>query len=198
MDDGWYAQLLRCEPGVMNGLIAQYIKPVHHLATMIIGQVGTPQDVEEVTADAFARAWARISEFNPEQTTLLSWLLMLTKYAALDRRRQLLRHRFQPDGSARVVSLEVAPEPATDWTPEAAALRSDRSSQVHAALERLPDEQRELLIRRYIYEEPIADLAQALGLSRGALDNRLWRARLALKAVLTENEGVQDCGQSAV
>lgn len=79
MEDDLYTQLLRHDQGVMNGLIARYIKPVHQLATMILGQVGTPQDVEEVCADAFERAWERIAEFNPEQTALLAWLLMLTK-----------------------------------------------------------------------------------------------------------------------
>ena len=198
MDYLLYEQLLRRDTRALDELVTQYIKPVHHLAGMIIGETGSAQDVEEVTADAFGRAWERIGQFDPLRTTLLNWLLMLTKYTALDRRRALLRARFQPDGSARVVPLEAAPEPVTTRTPEEAALRSDRSRLVHAALERLPAEQRDLLIRRYFYEEPIADLAAAMGLSRAALDNRLWRARQALKSRLDDCEEVQDDGQSAV
>lgn len=193
-----YEQLLRRDPRALDELVSQFIKPVHRLAALIIGETGSAQDVEEVTADAIRGAWERIGEFDPLRTTLLNWLLMLTKYAALDRRRRLLRSRFQPDGSARVVPLEAAPEPATACTPEDAALRSERSRRVHEALERLPAEQRDLLIRRYFYEVPIADLAAAMGLTRAALDNRLWRARQALKALLTDREEVQDRDQSAV
>lgn len=186
------------DPTALDRLIAEFSGPVLHLAGLILGQTGRPEDAEEVAADAFAAAWDRIGEFDPRRTNLKSWLLMLTKYAALDRRRQFLRQRYTLEGEARVIPLEAAPEPAEPETPEGELLRRDRQERLHQALGQLPAADRELLIRRYFLEETIPDMAREAGLSRSAIDNRLWRARQAVKALLADESEVQPRGHEAL
>lgn len=182
----------------MDELVAAYGGAMQRLAVMILGQVGTAEDAEEAVSDAIAAAWERAAEYEPTRTSLRSWLLMFTKYAALTRRRQLQRQLFLPDGEPRVTPLHAAPDPIDDATPEDSAVRADQRERLHQALDRMEEPDRTLLIRRYYFEEPIANLARELGLSRGALDNRLWRARQALKALLhDEREGIPH-GTSAV
>lgn len=190
--DELHQRLVARAPGALDQLIDEHINPVHRLVTLIIGAAGSPEDVEETVADAFSRAWNRAGEFDPSRTTLRSWLLMIAKYTALDRRRQLLRSRYSEGGEVKVLPLEAAPDPAGDTTPEEEALRHERSERLHHALDLLPGSDRELLIRRYFFEEPIADMARELGLTRTAIDNRLWRARQALKHVLTAMEEVRE------
>lgn len=180
----------------LDDLVRQYIAPVHRLAALIIGGAGGPEDVEEAAGEAFARAWQRMGEFDPARTTMLSWLLMVTKYTALDYRRRLVRQRYTPDGQAKVIPLEAVLEPAAPSTPEDEAARRERSQQLHAALAQLPESDRELLVRRYFLEHPIGEIALEMGLSRTAVDSRLFRARQALKAML--NEEANAVGNSAV
>ncbi|QBS36541.1 hypothetical protein E1B22_00030 [Thermaerobacter sp. FW80] len=54
------------------------------------------------------------------------------------------------------------------------------------ALESLSPAERDLLIRRYWMEEPIERMAREAGISRNAMDSRLWRARQALRKALVE------------
>lgn len=193
-----HQRLLRRDPSVVADLVAAFSGPMYHLAQMILGQVGAAEDAEEAVSDAIAAAWERTAEFDPDRTSLKSWLLMLTKYAALDRRRQLVRQRYLPSGEARVAPISTAPEPVAPSSPEDELLRADQREQLHRGLARLAEPDRELLIRRYFFEEPIAEIAQGMGLTRGALDNRLWRARQALKALLNhEMEGTRH-GTSAI
>lgn len=177
---------------MLDRLIDQYTDAVHWLVSQILGSSATPQDVEETVADAFARAWAQISAFDPARTSMKSWLLMVTKYTALNRRRQMMRQRYNARGELRILPVDAAPAPEPN--PEEAALRQDRIRQVHQALARLSEADRDLLVRRYFLEEPVSNLAQELGLSRTAIDNRLSRARQALKAALGSDEEVQHIG----
>lgn len=182
-------------PGALDKLIDAHLDPVHRLVSLILGTLGSPEDVEEVVADTFTRAWNQASEFDPGRTTLRSWLLMIAKYGALDRRRRLVRQRYTADGEAKVLPLESGPEPIGSTTPEDEAIRRESADRLHLALEQLPPDDRDLLVRRYFFEEPIADMARTLGLTRTAIDNRLWRARQALKHVLAAQEGVQQVGR---
>ncbi|HWI66378.1 MAG TPA: sigma-70 family RNA polymerase sigma factor [Symbiobacteriaceae bacterium] len=190
MQDDLYLRLMRRDPSAMELLVRQFIAPVHRLAGLILGQTGTPEDVEEIASDAFARAWERIAEYDPERTTLASWVLMITKYTALDYRRRMVRRSYTADGQAKVIPLDAGPEPAAPNTPEEDLLRQDQSERVREALNRLPEAERTLLVRRYFLEEPITDIARDLGLTRTAMDNRLSRARQALKAQLADQKGV--------
>lgn len=181
--------LLARDPAGLDELTLLLGHKSYRLAQMILGGLGNEQDVEEVVSDALVAAWNRAAEFNPERSTLTNWLLMLTKYAALDRRRALRRQTLDADGEAKVIPLSAAPEPAVAASDELLLLEEDQAA-LHEALRRLPAADRELLIRRYFFEEALTEMARDLGLTRGALDTRLWRARQNLKRLLNEESEV--------
>lgn len=194
MQDDLHGRLLGRDPTALDQLIDQHIDQVHWLVGLILGRVGSPEDVEEAVADVFARAWDRAAEFDPARTTLRSWLLMLAKYTALDHRKRLVRRQYTAAGSLRLVPLDGAPEAAQAEAPEEELLRRESADRLRRALQKLPHAEQELLVRRYFLAEPIAEIAREMGLSRSAIDNRLWRARQALKDALTALEGVHEIG----
>jgi RNA polymerase sigma-70 factor (ECF subfamily) len=187
-----HRRLLERDPTALDLLIEAYSSQVYRIAGLVLGQLGNPQDVEEAAGDAFAAVWERAAEYDPQRSTFKNWVLMLAKYAALNRRRALLREE------ARVIPLEAAVEPSQEITPEDDLIRRDRRDRLRQALARLPEADRELLVRRYFLEQPIVQLARELGLTRAAIDNRLWRARQALRALLTEEREGYGNGASAI
>lgn len=189
-----HRQLLARDPAGLDALVDQLGHKVYRLVQLVLGGLGNQQDVEEVVSDALAAAWERASEFDPARSTLTNWVLMLAKYAALDRRRALRRQNLDAAGQAKVIPLEAAPEPAAAASEEEVLAEADQAV-VHEALRSLPPAERELLVRRYFFEEPLAELARDLGLTRGALDTRLWRARQHLKQLLSEERGVRADGR---
>ncbi|WP_374712273.1 RNA polymerase sigma factor [Symbiobacterium terraclitae] len=184
-----HRQLLARDPAGMDGLVDLVGHKAYRLAQMALGGLGNEQDVEEVVSDALAAAWERAASFDPSRSTLTNWVLMLTKYAALDRRRTLRRRMLGADGTARVVPLSAAPEPVAAPS-EDLVLAGEEHAAVHEALRRLPPAERELLVRRYFLEQPLEEMARELGLTRGAVDTRLWRARQSLKRMLTDGSEV--------
>lgn len=184
-----HQQLLARDPAGLDALVDLMGHKAYRLAQLALGGTGTEQDVEEVVSDALVAAWNRAAEFDPSRSSLTNWILMLTKFAALDRRRALRRRTIGADGLARVVPLSSAPEP-TAVSSEELVLEGENRAAVHEALRRLPEADRQLIIRRYFLEEPLAEIARDLGLTRGALDTRLWRARQNLKRLLNNESEV--------
>jgi RNA polymerase sigma-70 factor (sigma-E family) len=92
--------------------------------------------------------------------------------------RSALRHRRTV--RAHLHSAEPAAEPAAD----ADLLIADEHREVFEALQKLPDRQREVLLLRYWSDLPEADIADALGISRGAVKSNASRGLDKLEALL--------------
>jgi RNA polymerase sigma factor (sigma-70 family) len=66
------------------------------------------------------------------------------------------------------------------------ALASDRRTRVLDALRTLPDRQREVLALRYYLDLSEAQIAQTLGISRGAVKSHASRGAVALRQLLED------------
>jgi len=95
----------------------------------------------------------------------------------VNRSRSVLRHRVVVDRNA--------PKPAPDMpSAEQGALTLLERSAVVTALRALPARQREALVLRYYADMSEAQIATAMGISRGAVKSHTARAITALRTVL--------------
>jgi RNA polymerase sigma-70 factor (sigma-E family) len=121
--------------------------------------------------EAMHLAWRRLRE----SEKALSYL----RQATVNKSRSVLRHR-------KVVEMH-APKPAPDeQSAEHAALTLIERSAVTSALRTLPVRQREAVVLRYYGDFSEADIATAMGISRGAVKSHTARAMAALKSVLEQ------------
>jgi RNA polymerase sigma-70 factor, ECF subfamily len=188
--------LLERDPAALEELMDAYGSHVYHLVDHILHGLGNSGDVEECCSDVFVAVWERAAAYDPERGNLKSWVLTLARYRALDYRRKLGR-RAGMEGVRRLpldfLPLEAGPGAGGD--PEGSLLRKERQVRVQDALASLEPGEKEVLYRRYFLEESIEHMAADLGISRGALDNRLWRARRSLKEFLYRDEEVPADGR---
>lgn len=105
-----------------------------------------------------------------------SWIVILTKNTARDalRSRRLL------------ADPEEAGEPASAFDVDSEVAYHDLISAIRA----LPDNDREVLERRYVLGWGNADIARQLGLTENAVAARLFRARARLQKMLGEGGDV--------
>ncbi len=183
-DKDLHAGLLRRNPAALSALMDKYMDPVYALSARILHGIGSTQDIEECVSDAFYAAWQNISDYRPDRAPLRTWLLMQAKYVALGRRRELA-HRHESPGLA----AEEQPDEDESGLPDEALASAEERRRLQSALDQLPPLERELVYRRYFLDEKVADLAAFYGLTRQAADNRLWRARQALRSALGFGSG---------
>jgi len=80
------------------------------------------------------------------------------------------------------------PEDIPDDTANGERLIEDIS--LHQALESLSPEDRELVLLRYVNEEPLGVISQLLGISRFAIDRRLRKILASLRSKLGKEDAV--------
>lgn len=197
MDEGKISQgLLRRDPGALEELMDAWGGIVYHLVDHVLHGVGNSGDVEECCSDVFVAAWERIKDFDPGRGSLRTWVLVLARYRAMDYRRKLARRSGLEAGERLPMDLlPVEGGASAGEDPEGSLLRKERQEQLRAALRALEPGEKEVLYRRYFLEESVEHIAADLGISRGAADNRLWRARRSLKDFLYRNEEVPADGR---
>jgi RNA polymerase sigma-70 factor (ECF subfamily) len=74
--------------------------------------------------------------------------------------------------------------------PSADLQRQERRARVRAALERLPERDREVLVLRYLEQLSTAEVAEVLAVGEGAVKMRLLRALQRLRDTLQNSEDI--------
>ncbi len=157
-------------------LYAAHWRRLVRLSVLLVHDQGL---AEEVVQDAFVAMhgrWRRLRD--PDKA--LSYL----RQCVVNRSRSALRHRA-------VVERQVAASRPVDPLPGAdeAALAHARRTTVLDALAALPTRQREVLALRYYLELSEAQIADALGISRGAVKSHASRGGAALRDLLADENG---------
>jgi RNA polymerase sigma-70 factor (ECF subfamily) len=128
-----------------------------------------PSEAEDIAQDALLRAWRRRSTLR-ESDRRNQWLATIVRNEAF---RQ--HARVRPDPTSSIEGQEGEEDQRVLDTVELADL--------HAALERLSERERELLEMRYQEDLTQGAIARKLGIPEGTVKVRLHRARNKLRRV---------------
>jgi RNA polymerase sigma-70 factor (sigma-E family) len=156
---------------VVTEIYTGHYNQLVRLAVLLVHDVQTAEEVVQDAFEAMHLAWRRLRD----SEKALSYL----RQTVVNRSRSVLRHR-------KVVDMH-APKPAPDEpSAEHAALALLERSAVAEALRSLPLRQREAIVLRYYADFSEADIAAAMGISRGAVKSHTARAMAALKSILEQ------------
>lgn len=197
------------DPEALETLISRYSREIFYFIRVVLDGIGVAQDAEECVYDLFMAVWQEIESFDAERGTLRTWITMRAKYIALDKRRQLCRrqtHNLQPadenrqwttgdNGGGRKTfgrgvydnDSRITLPPHPEASMETLLEQSERREELRVALATLPELDRYLIIQRYFKFASTEELATKTGLTRHAVDTRLWRARKSLRETLKEH-----------
>ncbi len=133
------------------------------------------EDAEDVAQEAFAKAYRSFRQLR-DRAAFRAWLVRMTWRLALDRQRS--NRRREKRESDRV-----------DWSPPALTTAEEvaarqRADQLWAAIDRLPDTLRLVIVLAGIEGHDVRELARLLGVPEGTVKSRLFRARQRLKEQL--------------
>lgn len=167
-----------------EALVRMYMPMLLRVARRIMR---SEEDARDAVQDAFVSAFRSMSGFSAN-ARLSTWLHRIVINACLMRLRTQRRHpeeaiedylpRFAEDGHQLV--------PNAHWSENAETIleRSEIRSVVRAAIDRLPDSYRDVLVLRDLEELSTEEAARALGVTPNAVKVRLHRARQALRTLL--------------
>jgi RNA polymerase sigma-70 factor (ECF subfamily) len=165
-------------PGVLGGGAPEFAEcygaQFRPIARQLAVYLGSVEEAQEVTQEAFTRAWTRwgrIARYDDPGAWVrrVAWNLATSR---IRRMRTALQYRLNQ-------RVELVDGPG----PERVALE--------AALAMLPANQRQAVVLYYLAGLPVAEIAEMCRAREGAVRNWLYRGRLALARHLTD-EGNDD------
>ena len=142
-------------------------------------RVSTPSLAEDLTSDTFFRALRSMAGFQWQGKDFGAWLTTIARNLVVDHYKA---------GRTR---LERSTDDFSDRTevtagPEEEVLASLTNEVLHAAMQKLPPEQQECLVLRFLNGNSIAETAKALGRSEGAIKQLQLRAVRNLAKLMPE------------
>jgi RNA polymerase sigma-70 factor (ECF subfamily) len=143
-------------------------------------------DARDAVQDGFMSAFRALPDFNG-QCKLSTWLHRIVVNAALMKIRTRTRRPEEAidDLLPRYLDDGHHAEPTSQWTSANELIEQrETRERVRAAIDRLPESYRVVLLLRDIEELDTAETAAALGLTPNTVKIRLHRARQALARLL--------------
>lgn len=132
--------------------------------------VRDPSEAEDVTQDAFVKAYRSLDRFRAE-SPFRPWLLRIVRNEALNRVRSTKRREsFALQLANDPVSGDAAPSPETE------VMSQDERGRLLSLIEALPERYRSVIVHRYLLDLSEEETSEILGLPVGTVKSRSSRA----------------------
>lgn len=168
--------------GRREGYEAILCRYADRVFAMIVKLVPNVMDAQELTQDVFLRAFDRINSYDPQRSSLSTWLCRIAYRRALD---------FLKRNHPQILSLEDNQVWQTDISDEQleaelSTNREERIKLLERLIDELPTDERTLLTLYYYDGYPLTEIAYIMCIDAKVLANRLYRARKKLYIKLND------------
>jgi len=156
-------------------LMDRYKRPVYH---MILKMVRNVDDAEDLTIEAFAKAFKNLHRFKKDYT-FSTWLFRIATNNAIDfiRKKKLQTYSLNTsftDDSGDAVTIDVEDR---NLTPDEEAIKQQKIELVQMFVTKLPTKYQRLVRLRYFDELSYDEIAKTLEAPLGTIKAQLHRAR---------------------
>jgi len=135
-------------------------------------RVENREEAQDVTADVFHQALAGLPRFEWRGLPFAAWLLGIAANVLSDRWRRFARQQEVVTDDLEQVGIEDDVE---------------QRAMLHQLVETLPDDQRRVIIRRFVGQKSLREIATELGRSEGAIKQLQLRALQNLRERIRSN-----------
>lgn len=160
-------------------LVSRYQNQVYNLARRMLP---SEEDAEDAAQETFIRLYRCLDQFRG-QARFSTWLYRIAANKCLDAWRRKKQEKQQLAGSV----FQHSREP-TGSGPEEELLREEQRQDVRAALLRLPEKYRIVLVLQHYHGLNYGEISLALGLPAKTVATRIYRAKQMLRDVLIGGE----------
>jgi len=175
--------VLRCQTGdeaAFTEIVARYTPRLRVYLRQMLGGDGRGADADDALQDVWLDCLRAVGRLH-DTGAFAAWLYRIAR----DRAYRVLRRR----GVLAMSPMEDANEVVADADAEDDALvNGEAAALVNASLDRLPHEQREVLLLRFIEEMSYEQIAASVGCNVGTVRSRLHYAKRALRREIERND----------
>jgi RNA polymerase sigma factor (sigma-70 family) len=176
-------EALKGNQAAYKKLLKKYRDQIFHLITRI---VHNKEQVEDLTQEAFVKAFASLKNFN-EEYAFSTWLYKIATNSSIDYIRKRKLDTFSIDKPIAMEESEYSFElPDTTYQPDKHIIQRQRSVLIEEAINSLPEKYKRVIILRHTEERDYAEIAKMLKLPIGTVKAHIFRARELLNKFLRD------------
>lgn len=166
------------EEAAYAGLRNKYWRPLH---AMLSRMIHNKHDAEDLTQEAFIKAFNALSSYNPEYA-FSTWLYKIASNNCIDylRKRRLQTVSMNQPIRARDGEMQMELPDRDAIRPDMPMTSAERTAILTEAVKNLPEKYRKVIELRHTHELEYADIAERLNLPLGTVKAHLFRARALL------------------
>lgn len=164
----------------MDSLYQRYSRILYSLAYRMVAD---HQIAEDLLQDAFLSVWRRSTSFSPQAGAARSWLISILHHRAIDHLRRVRRRSSIQESPLDELELDESTAFPDVWDE---VWRSIQSSQVRAALMKVPTEQRLVIELAYFQGWTHTEIAEGTQTPLGTVKARMRLGLNHLKRALLE------------
>jgi len=171
------AKVARGEAAAFRALYDRLSGPLYSLALKMLNDAS---EAEEALQDVFVQIWSRAQTYDPDQSSVFTWTVLLTRSRVVDRLRARERR-------LRVVTTEEEGHSDASTAASAADIvdKNEEVGRVRSKLNELPSEQREAIELAFFTDLTHHEIAARIGQPLGTVKARIRRGLLKLRERLT-------------
>ena len=162
------------EESALADLYSIYYPRIYNYAYL---QMGDIQAAEDLASEVMLKVLESIKKYRFKGTPFSAWVFRIARNRLIDLHRRRKR-RSEVDLTEPLASMQIS--------PQVLAERALDRGQLHLALKHLTDEQRQVIVLKFIEGFDNASISRILIRSEGAVKSLQHRALNALRRILTE------------
>lgn len=144
----------------------------------IARRVHDRSEAQDLTSEVFHHALANIGRFEWRGAPFAAWLFRIASNAIADHYQRAARERNMP-----------RPDEREEENPEADLDEVEHRARLFGFVDRLPSDQRRVILMRFAEERSIREIAHLLGRTEGAVKQLQFRALQSLRARMRDANG---------
>jgi RNA polymerase sigma factor (sigma-70 family) len=164
----------------MESLYQRYSRILYSLAYRMVAD---HQVAEDLLQDAFLAVWRRATSYSPQTGAVRNWLISILHHRTIDHLRRIRRHSTIQEAPLEEIELDGGIASPDVWDQ---AWQSVKSSQVRAALMKIPTEQRLVIELAYFQGWTHTEIAEGTQIPLGTVKARMRLGLIHLKQVLAQ------------
>ncbi|MEG2892830.1 MAG: sigma-70 family RNA polymerase sigma factor [Clostridium sp.] len=165
----------------LDYLYDTYLGLAYKIVKNSLTDIGSNEDVEECVSDVFLNVWNNISCYDETLSSFKNWFGAVCKHRAIDYRRRLNKAPNLVEIDNYNIEEDIGLEDRVMLSQDINTLKD--------IIGKMGKVDRNIFIKKYILNEKVKDISEELGLTRGAIDNRLSRGRKLIKTKWLEVTG---------
>ena len=152
-------------------IVDEYLPLVKGISYKILGPLSNEGLLEECINDIFLSIWNNAGKFKGDAIQFKSWVAAISKFKAIDYYRKAVKIK-----ETGMDSLEFP----VRHTVEVEIIQAENEKELMDLIHTLKPVDQKIVIMRFFLGMHSSEIAESLGLSKSAVDSRIFRARKKL------------------